>query len=159
MGVETRADFCPRGDNDSVWRYLWFSCCGNCSWHLEGRGKDAGPHLIMHTTHTHHTPHTHTHTTKNYSAQDANSAEVRKSWFGPKWWSDGAWEWWTDSGSVQEVKSTRFNERLNVGVKEQMLLRFSLKFLKNSKESCAQSLPFPRKSKTFFFFAVECLCS
>lgn len=58
----------------------------------------------------------------------------------------------TDSGSVQEVKSTRFNERRNVGLKEQMLLRFSLKFLKNSKESYAQNLPFPRKSKTFFFF-------
>lgn len=102
----------------------------------------------MHTVRTH----THTHTPKNYSAQDANSAEVRKSWFGPTWWFDGAGEWWTDSGSVQEVKSTRFNERLNVGVKEQMLLRFSLKFLKNSKESYAQNLPFPRKSKTFFFF-------
>ena len=38
-----------------------------------------------------------------------------------------------------------------MGVKEQMLLRLSLKVLKNSKESYAQKLPSPRKSKIFFF--------
>lgn len=146
MGVETRADFCPTGENDSVWRCLWLSRCENCSCHLVGRSQGAAPHLIMHTVRTH----THTHTPRIIQLKMLTVLRSGNPGLDQRDDLMGLESEWTDSGSVQEVKSTRFNERRNVGLRGRCYWGSVSSFSKIPGKLCPEP-SFPRKSKTFFF--------